>query len=671
MPRPVTAFALLVFCSAILSGCGGGGGGGVGDPTISLFQPTVLYSNGESQIRVLGRGFGARKSKVTVRFDAESGTPFQNGTSATFETLCTVDSDSQVRGTAPASFANTDVQAFVTVVLADGTEIPSDGTVATIVEQQLTSMTPDSISSGSMLPFTISGVGFQPPLGLVNIRFNAVSGTPFLAGASNFVATIGTVETNSTITGIFPDGMVSEDCDATVTVILPDGATITSTAPLVHWIPVPTVSSFSPGAVPSGVPVPFIVTGTAYTPAGANATITFEAVSGTPFFGGTSATWSFQGTVDDATQISGVMPPMSVTSTGLAYVRVTLGGGVTAVGATPFVQYLPPPDVTAIAPTDYQSGSPTPWEVTGVTSAFTITGTNFGSPGTPVNVTFTASSGTPFNNGTSASFVAAGSVVSTTTISGTFADPVADTDASGSIAVAWPTGVTDTLGPNAWTMTVAPPVTLPTWSTSAASGTISASDDSTTSVSFAAGFQFPLYGVSYTSGYANSNGSMSFGSGDTSFSPNTATLQSGPRRLCINWTDLNPSGGYLTWNTSAHSDRGVLTWNNSPYYSQGNINLQLHAYYTGRVDYCYGWMNDPNNRVHLVGIGGNGATLTPVDWSAVVFDDKASFTTSSTPYEQSNGPHDLRGTNSGNLTSGGWILFYPNSNGGYDWASGS
>ncbi len=675
MTRTIALLATCVATLSLLAACGGGGGGS-SDPAISLFQPTVLYSNGEAQLRILGNGFGARKSKVTVRFDAPSGTPFQNGTTSSFETLCTVDSDSQVRGTAPASFASDDVEAIVTVIRTDGTEIVSDGPAATFIKQEVTGMTPNSVSSGAQPPFTITGVGFQPPLGLVNIRFTATSGTPFLAGASNFITTIGTVETNSTISGFFPDGMVSEACDASVTVILPDGATISSSGPVVHWTPIPTIASFSPSSVPSGTPVPFVMTGTAYAPTGASATITFEAVSGTPFYDGTSATWSFQGTVDDATQISGVMPPMLVDAVGLAYVRVNLSGGTEATSAAPIVQYLPPPVVSTFAPPTFQTGSANPWETAGPNVAFTIGGLYFGSPGTAVTVTFTAASGTPFNNGTSATFVADATVVSTTTITGVFADPIADAEVSGNVTVHFPTGVDVSSPPDVWSVVQNPAISLPEWTEDATtSGFIDVWNygvDSSHDISFADGFQFPFFGTSYTDGYANTNGSITFGSSDWTYWGDTTAFVMYPR-LAILMSDLEPySGGDFIWNTTAHSDRGVLTWNESAfYYAQGTCSMQLSTFYTGRIDFCYGYISQAATSTGIVGIHkGSGGTINQVDFSSVVFDDKATIGDSTSPYEPTNYP-DIRGTNPSNRTSGGWILFYPLPGGGYDWASGS
>lgn len=660
MVRVLTSLMIAAAVLASTAGCGSHGAVAQG-PGITLFQPTTLYSNGSSALRILGKGFGARKSKVTVRFTATAGTPFANGTSATFQTEATVDSDSQVRGTAPASFANADVDATVEVILADGSVIASDGPVTNIVFQQILGMTPPSVSSGVTPPFTITGQGFQPPLGLVTVRFTSIAGTPFAGGSSASITTIGTVENDTTITGLFPDGQVAFDTDATVTVILPDGAQISSSGPLVHWIPIPTVVAFSPSTIPGGQMVPFTVTGTAYAPSGSTATITLEAVTGTPFFGGTSSTVSFPGTVIGPTEIDGTTPPLNPSVAGLAYVRVTLQGGSTAISATPLVQFVPPPQFTSFSPSSFSSGSLNPWQTAGPNTSFSIIGQNFGSPGASVIVTFTASTGTPFNNGTSATFVATGTVVSNTALSGSFADPLASGTASGGVSLLFPSGATTGSAGNVWTVTKLPPVTLPAWSSSALSGTISGvSDDSATSVSFAGGFTFPYYGTSYSTGFANSNGSFSFGGGSTDFTPSTTEFTAAPARLAPFWGDLSPNSSTFFWNTTAHSDRGVLSWNNSDDFNgTGTISMQIHMYQTGRVDYVYNGAS--LNSGGLIGVSpGAGSTSQTTDWSNVNHPSNATFGTGIAPNEILTAP---------DLGTGGWILYYPAASGGFDWAS--
>lgn len=643
----------------ITAACGGSHGLVAPGAEVTLFQPSVLYSNGSAQLRLLGRGFGARKSVVDIKFTATSGTPFANGTSSTFMTTGIVDSDVQIRGTVPPSFVNANIDASVDVILPSGSTISSDGPVASFIKQEVLSITPTSVSSGAQPAFEITGLGFQPPLALVTVRFDAVVGTPFGAGASSSITTIGTVNTDTSITGLLPDGQVAFDTDASVTVILPDGASISSSGPLIHWVPVPTVASFAPGTIPGGTVLPYIMTGTAYGPVSGTAQVTLEATVGTPFFGGTTSTITFPGTIDSPTQISGFTPSLNPSTTGLAYVRVTLPGGATAVSITPLVQFLPPPTITGFTPGTVQSGNSNPWKTLAANTTFSIAGTNFGPNGVVPTIVFTATSGTPFNNGTSATFTATGSVTSPSNIAGNFPDPKASVGTTGSFVVTWPNGASAASAANIFTVALAPPVALPVWETSAISGGLPASDDSTHSVSFASGFSFPFYGNSYTGCNVNANGSLTFGGGDTSFQPSAATFTGGLPRVSSWWRDLLPNSSTLFFNTSAFTGRAYTTWNNSSTYS-GNINMQIGLYANGRIDFRYLSMADTGSGIVGISRGGNQGTPVVTDWSQVNWTACANLAQNVTAYEQTSNT-DL---------ANDWLLLYPDGSGGYDWASG-
>ena len=655
-------FMTLAAAILVLAGCGSHGSIAPGSE-LTLFQPTTLYSNGSAAMRLLGRGFGARKSVVQIRFTATSGTPFANGTSATFLTTGIVDSDVQIRGTAPASFVNQNIDAIVEVILGNGDVIASDGAVANFVKQDVLSITPTSVSSGATPAYEITGLGFQPPLGLVTVRFDAVVGTPFGAGASSSITTIGTVNSDTSITGLLPDGQVAFDTDATVTVILPDGASISSAGPLIHWVPVPTVSSFNPSTIPGGVTLPFTIGGTAFAPTGTNAIVTLEAVTGTPFFGGTQDTISFAGTVDGPTQISGTTPNLDPSVTGLAYVRVTLQGGSTAISIIPLVQFLPAPSISAFTPGSVQSGNANPWQATAPNTTFSITGANFGPTGVIPTVLFTAASGTPFNNGTSATFSAPATVTSSTNLSGNFADPLSNAAVQGSFVVTWPNGASAASAPNIFSVVLPPPLTLPTWDNTALSGTISGvSDDSSTSASFAGGFTFPFFGTSYSGGFCNGNGSFSFNSGTTDFSQSTGEFTGLMPRICPYWGDLSPqSGSGYYFNTSAHTDRAVNTWLGCPDFNgTGTVTMQIAMWNNGRIDLVYNGMSASSSGIMGITPGG-GASLNTVDWSSVAYPACASTTAGAATGESFGGASDM-GSN--------WILLYPRSATAYDWARG-
>ena len=57
------------------------------------------------------------------------------------------------------------------------------------------------------------------------------------------------------------------------------------------------------------------------------------------------------------------------------------------------------------------------------------------------------------------------------------------------------------------------------------------------------GFGFPFQGSTYTSVFVNSNGNLTFGSGDTDFSESVSELLSDQPRIAPLWDDLSPNQG--------------------------------------------------------------------------------------------------------------------------------
>jgi len=75
---------------------------------------------------------------------------------------------------------------------------------------------------------------------------------------------------------------------------------------------------------------------------------------------------------------------------------------------------------------------------------------------------------------------------------------------------------------------------------------VSLSDDSTSLLNFA-DFSFEFCGTSYSSAYVSSNGRLTFGFSDTSYSESASTMNSA-RSVAGLWDDLNPSsGGTVYW----------------------------------------------------------------------------------------------------------------------------
>ncbi len=69
---------------------------------------------------------------------------------------------------------------------------------------------------------------------------------------------------------------------------------------------------------------------------------------------------------------------------------------------------------------------------------------------------------------------------------------------------------------------------------------ITIGDDATVPVALARPFSFQ--GQAHSSVFVNSNGSLSFGAGDTSFLATVPAFLAGPPRISPLWTDLDPTG---------------------------------------------------------------------------------------------------------------------------------
>src|SRR5690606_27666486 len=82
----------------------------------------------------------------------------------------------------------------------------------------------------------------------------------------------------------------------------------------------------------------------------------------------------------------------------------------------------------------------------------------------------------------------------------------------------------------------------------------------------------PFVGTTYNALFVNSNGSVSFNSGDDDYTATTSEFLNGPPRLAGLWTDLNPSAGGSV--TVSSTPQGVLTvaFSNVPNYGSNNQN---------------------------------------------------------------------------------------------------
>ena len=111
---------------------------------------------------------------------------------------------------------------------------------------------------------------------------------------------------------------------------------------------------------------------------------------------------------------------------------------------------------------------------------------------------------------------------------------------------------------------------------------LSLGDDDAALVSLSGGAEVFLYGTAYSSFFVGSNGYLTFGASDTTFSESLSGHFSTPRISGL-FDDLNPStGGRVSWQQL--SDRVVVTYENVPeYFSTGSNSFQLELFFDGTI----------------------------------------------------------------------------------------
>ena len=161
-------------------------------------------------------------------------------------------------------------------------------------------------------------------------------------------------------------------------------------------------------------------------------------------------------------------------------------------------------------------------------------------------------------------------------------------------------------------------------------------DDSSANVPLE--FTFAFNGSDYTDVFVNSNGSLTFGSGDTDFSESVAELLSDQPRIAMLWVDLSPNqGGRVSY--KSESDSLKVTFDNVPEFLAGNSNnWSVTLYDTGEVDVEYGNV-DATDGIAGVTEGGGAADPGETDLDAA-----GSLSATGTTYENFSGnDNDLDG----------------------------
>lgn len=127
-------------------------------------------------------------------------------------------------------------------------------------------------------------------------------------------------------------------------------------------------------------------------------------------------------------------------------------------------------------------------------------------------------------------------------------------------------------------------------------------------------FSFPFQGSSYGSVFVNSNGNLTFGSGDNDFSDTVSELLNDQPRIAALWDDLSPNQGgqvIAEFGTTSVS----VEFQNVPEFLSGNSNnFVVTLYDTGVIDIAYGNV-DTDDVIIGISPGGGAADPGEVDLS--------------------------------------------------------
>ncbi|HQR41927.1 MAG TPA: hypothetical protein PLX97_04570, partial [Gemmatales bacterium] len=112
------------------------------------------------------------------------------------------------------------------------------------------------------------------------------------------------------------------------------------------------------------------------------------------------------------------------------------------------------------------------------------------------------------------------------------------------------------------------------------------------SVSIPIGFNFKMYGTTYTSLFASSNGLITFGSANTAFTNDNLTLSPTQAAIAVFWDDQHTGGGLAGSNVftqvtgTGNNQHLTIQWNQVRYFSGGTtgdtITYQVQLYADGR-----------------------------------------------------------------------------------------
>ncbi|QGZ42385.1 hypothetical protein IP92_04120 [Pseudoduganella flava] len=166
-------------------------------------------------------------------------------------------------------------------------------------------------------------------------------------------------------------------------------------------------------------------------------------------------------------------------------------------------------------------------------------------------------------------------------------------------------------------------------------------------------FVFPFYGTDESIAYVGSNGYITFGAGDSTYTENVPAF-SQLRRVSAFFDDLIGGGGVLI--NDRLPDRFIVTYDRTRQYSEGGSNtLQIQLFRDGRIVFAYKGMTALRSGAITGVTPGPNAPFQQVDYSAApTFDVPAG--SAAYEYFTAASPFDLDNS---------FIVFTPASGGGY------
>ena len=372
-------------------------------PTVDAASVVSVPSEIPTPVTIIGTGYGPVASNVQVTLQADTGTPFLNGTVASLDVTGTVTSNTTIDITTPIFQVQTSTQPTrVNILLNSGAAGASVAPLFSVLRPTVDSVDLANVPSEVPTAITITGTGFAPNGSNPTVRFRAPAGTPFLGGTAAFLDVTGTVVNDTTITCTTPRAGISVAQAADIGVFLTTGITeILSAAPLVTFDP-PTIASLAPTMVESEIPQTVTITGTGFGSATGNVNVVLSG-AGTPFSLGTQPSLTVLGTITSSTTIDFTSPISGVLADLNADVTLDFPTGASATSSGALL--IKTPTVTASSLAAVPSEIPT---------AITVTGTGFAG-GVPT-VRFIAAAGTPFSGGTASFLDVPGTISNATTI---------------------------------------------------------------------------------------------------------------------------------------------------------------------------------------------------------------------------------------------------------------